>query len=388
MPTLAKVPLLSEISSSKAGVIVEKGAGPSGERPFCSFSGISKSFDGKTYALEDLNLEVREGELLTCLGPSGSGKTTTLMLLAGFLAKDRGEIFFRGRPIGGLAASKRNLGVVFQSYALFPHMTVAENISFPLRMRKLAKPEIQIKVQRALTMTRLVQFAHRMPHQLSGGQQQRVALARALVFEPDMVLLDEPLAALDKSLRDELQFEIRRLHKENGVTMLYVTHDQTEALTLSDRIAVFNNGKVEQLAAPEELYNHPASLFVAGFIGNTNLLPAEFVRHEDGLVIARLQDGTIVRSASANPTCSSGNCLIAIRPERLHIAETAPFENSLSATVTDLIFQGSTLIVEIKFAGRSPLTVAVRPDQAAGLARGDDIRITWRSSAARCFPAA
>ncbi|HET7527200.1 MAG TPA: ATP-binding cassette domain-containing protein, partial [Burkholderiaceae bacterium] len=228
--------------------------------------------DAAAPAVDDLNLHIEAGEFLTLLGPSGSGKTTTLMLLAGFERPNSGRIRLDGRPIEALPPHKRNMGVVFQSYSLFPHMTVAQNVAFPLSVRKVAADEARARVAAALAKVHLQDYAQRRPQQLSGGQQQRVALARALVFEPRLVLMDEPLSALDKKLREQMQLEIRRLHRELGVTMVYVTHDQSEAMTLSDRVAVFNCGRVEQLATPKQLYDAPANPFVAGFLGDNNMI--------------------------------------------------------------------------------------------------------------------
>src|SRR4029077_19489348 len=223
-------------------------------------------------AVRDLTLDVAQGEFLTLLGPSGSGKTTTLNMLAGFEPPTRGEIVLGGRPVDRLPPYERNIGMVFQNYALFPHMTVGENVAFPLSVRGMRRAEIAERVRRALEMVRLEAFAGRRPAQLSGGQQQRIALARALVFEPSLVLMDEPLGALDKKLREQMQIEIKLLHERFGLTVLYVTHDQSEALTMSDRIAVFHDGRVWQLGAPDLLYTSPSDAFVAGFIGENNLL--------------------------------------------------------------------------------------------------------------------
>jgi ABC-type Fe3+/spermidine/putrescine transport system ATPase subunit len=223
-------------------------------------------------AVDDLDLHVQAGEFITLLGPSGSGKTTTLMLLAGFETPTSGTIRLDGRPIETLPPHRRGMGVVFQSYSLFPQMTVAQNVAFPLSVRKMAAAAIRERVTAALSKVQLAHLAERKPQQLSGGQQQRVALARALVFEPRVVLMDEPLSALDKHLREEMQLEIRRLHRELGVTMVFVTHDQTEAMTLSDRVAVFNHGRIEQLASPQQLYDTPSNPFVAGFVGDNNML--------------------------------------------------------------------------------------------------------------------
>ena len=225
--------------------------------PIVRFVGIGKTYDGVTRVIDDLHLDVERGEFLTLLGPSGSGKTTTLMMLAGFETPTAGEILLEGKPLSRLPPYKRQIGMVFQNYALFPHMTVAENIGFPLSVRGIARDEIAQRVERVLDMVQLAGFGGRRPAQLSGGQQQRIAVARALVFEPKLVLMDEPLGALDKQLREQMQLEIRRLHQRLGVTMVYVTHDQAEALTMSDRIAVFHRGKIQQLDGPEQLYETP-----------------------------------------------------------------------------------------------------------------------------------
>src|SRR5674476_784058 len=237
------------------------------------FEHVFKRYPGSSVAaVDDLNLHIEAGEFLTLLGPSGSGKTTTLMLLAGFEATSAGVIRLDGNSIESLPPHLRNMGVVFQSYSLFPHMTVAQNVAFPLSVRKVNAATIADKVTAALTKVHLENFTHRKPSQLSGGQQQRVALARALVFEPRLVLMDEPLSALDKKLREEMQLEIRRLHRELGVTMVFVTHDQSEAMTLSERVAVFNQGRIEQLASPQELYDAPANPFVASVLGDNNMI--------------------------------------------------------------------------------------------------------------------
>ncbi len=245
----------------------------SGERPMVLFEEVQKSYDGETLVVKNLNLSIAKGEFLTMLGPSGSGKTTCLMMVAGFEAATHGEIYLDGRPINSVPPHKRGIGMVFQNYALFPHMTIAENLAFPLEVRGIGKEEAKQKVQRALDMVQMGQGFHgRRPTQLSGGQQQRVALARALVFEPELVLMDEPLGALDKQLREHMQFEIKHIHDSLGVTVIYVTHDQSEALTMSDRIAVFNDGRIQQLAPPEVLYEKPENSFVAQFIGENNTL--------------------------------------------------------------------------------------------------------------------
>ena len=246
---------------------------------FLQFENVKKSYDQKTLVVKDFNLDVQKGEFITLLGPSGSGKTTVLMMLAGFESVTSGDIKLTGTSITRTAPYKRNIGMVFQNYALFPHMTIAENLSYPLSVRKLSKSDINAKVEEYLKLIELDGFGTRYPAQLSGGQRQRVALARALIFEPTIVLMDEPLGALDKKLREQMQFEITRLHEDLGFTVVYVTHDQTEALTMSSRIAVFNDGVVQQCASPDDLYERPSNAFVADFIGENNLIPGQVFRN-------------------------------------------------------------------------------------------------------------
>ena len=249
---------------------VQRDAQPSNGSEYVEFERVSKSFDGRTMVVRDLDLQIRKGEFLTLLGPSGSGKTTCLMMLAGFETPTSGAILIDGRPMHHVPPRRRGIGMVFQNYALFPHMTVGENLAFPLQVRGLDPERRRDRVRQALQLVRLDGLEHRRPRQLSGGQQQRVAIARALVFEPNLVLMDEPLGALDRRLREELQYEIRRIHRDLGVTVLYVTHDQQEAMVLSDRVAVFRAGRIEQIASPEALYEEPTRSFVARFIGENN----------------------------------------------------------------------------------------------------------------------
>ena len=231
---------------------------------------VAKSYDGRTNAVDDVSIDIGRGEFVTFLGPSGSGKTTTLLMIAGFETPTGGVIELGGHDLTLSKPYERNIGMVFQNYALFPHMTAAKNVLFPLKMRHFPKRDMQARAERMLELVGLSRFAERYPRELSGGQQQRVALARGLVFNPDVLLLDEPLGALDKNLREQMQVEIKRIHREIGITMIYVTHDQTEAMTMSDRVAVFSNGKVEQIGSPLEVYNRPANRFVGEFIGDSN----------------------------------------------------------------------------------------------------------------------
>ncbi|TSE05659.1 ATP-binding cassette domain-containing protein, partial [Mesorhizobium intechi] len=269
------------------------------------FENVSKAYDQDNVIIKGLTLDIVRGEFLTLLGPSGSGKSTSLMMLAGFEAPSAGRIYLNGRPIENLPAHKRNIGMVFQNYALFPHMTVAENLAYPLRVRRLAKGVITQRVNRALDMVQMGDFATRKPALLSGGQQQRVALARAIVFQPELILMDEPLGALDKRLREDLQLEIKHLHQELGVTVVYVTHDQSEALTMSDRIAIFNGGRIEQLDKPGALYDAPQTRFVAGFIGDNNAIEGEVVAIRDGLATLIIDHG-ISTQARATTGLSKG----------------------------------------------------------------------------------
>ena len=315
------------------------------------FEHVFKHYPGSpTAAVDDLNLHIEAGEFLTLLGPSGSGKTTTLMLLAGFEAPSAGTIRLDGASIESLPAHQRNMGVVFQSYSLFPHMTVAQNVAFPLSVRKVPPTTIAEKVTAALAKVHLENFTHRKPNQLSGGQQQRVALARALVFEPRLVLMDEPLSALDKKLREEMQLEIRRLHRELGVTMVFVTHDQSEAMTLSDRVAVFNQGRIEQLASPQQLYNAPANPFVANFLGDNNMLQCTLEGALPALQSAaagaiRTSGGQTLqaRICATRALAENAPVKLCVRPEFLQVATDAAAlatPNRLRGTLLDLIHQG------------------------------------------------
>src|SRR6266850_3654289 len=282
------------------------------------FTGIQKTYDGEHLVVKNLDLDIRKGEFVTLLGPSGSGKTTTLMMLAGFEVPTHGEIYLADRPIKNMPPHKRDIGMVFQNYALFPHLTIEENVAFPLSVRKINKAEAQARVRTALRMIKLENLAHRRPGQLSGGQQQRVALARALVFNPQLVLMDEPLGALDKRLREQMQLEIKQLHDTMGITVVYVTHDQTEALTMSDRIAVFNEGVVEQLSTPDELYERPQNSFVAQFIGENNKLRG-IVQDVDsnGSCVVRLTSGELVSASAVKVSRKGDRTLLSLRPERV-----------------------------------------------------------------------
>ncbi len=351
------------------------------------FEAVRKTYPGGVVAVHGLDLAVRRGELLTLLGPSGSGKTTTLMLLAGFETPDSGRILLEGRDIAHTPPHRRGIGVVFQSYALFPHMDVAENVAFPLEVRGVPKPERAERVARALAMVRLEAYAGRRPSQLSGGQQQRVALARALVFEPPIVLLDEPLGALDKSLREEMQLELRALHRRLGVTMLYVTHDQHEALTLSDRIAVFESGRLRQLAPPRRLYEEPADAFVAGFVGENNRLPGTVLAMEDGECRVKLDAGPEVAARAVGLAGPGSRCVVTIRPERVAVAAMTAGEmgqGALPATLAEAIFQGDHVRLRL-LLGRGGEILAKRPPGLPLPHPGGPAAVAWEPEQALAF---
>ena len=330
------------------------------------FDAVQKTYDGTTMVVQDLDLKIPAGEFLTLLGPSGSGKTTSLMMLAGFEAPTAGHILVGGKQIESVPPHKRNIGMVFQNYALFPHMTVAENLAYALRVRKVPRSEISARVARALDMVQMTRFAERHPTQLSGGQQQRVALARAVIFEPGVVLMDEPLGALDKNLREHLQYEIKALHARLGVTVVYVTHDQGEALTMSDRIAVFNRGRIEQIAPPAQIYEFPATRFVAEFIGETNMLAGR-----------AMGDGQVdIRGARLHVTDSGGRgaapVTLSLRPERISLGpDAADLENRLIGTVADVIYHGDTMRVLVDIAGGQRLICKMRNRGGGGTLQKD-----------------
>ncbi len=357
---------------------------------FVAFDRVQKSYDGETLVVKDLNLHIGKGEFLTMLGPSGSGKTTCLMMLAGFETATHGEITLDGKPINNIPPHKRGIGMVFQNYALFPHMTVAENLAFPLEVRKMGKSEREAKVARALDMVQMGDFGGRRPAQLSGGQQQRIALARALVFEPELVLMDEPLGALDKQLRETMQFEITNLAHRLGITVVYVTHDQTEALTMSDRVAVFDDGRIQQLAAPDTLYEAPQNSFVAQFIGENNTLSGRVTRIEGDLCEVTLDDGEVIDAVAVNVSEVGERTLVSIRPERVEMNKErlAPDAHTLKAEVAEFIYMGDIYRTRLRVAGRDDFIVKTRnaPDQRR-LKPGEQIEIGWRPQDCRALDA-
>jgi putative spermidine/putrescine transport system ATP-binding protein len=354
---------------------------------FVSFDDVCKTYDGLTNVVDHLDLAIAEGEFLSLLGPSGSGKTTTLLMLAGFERPTAGHIRLRGQPIDGLPPYRRNFGMVFQNYALFPHMTVAENLAFPLSVRKFAKSEIETRVKRALDMVRLPVHGHRLPAQLSGGQQQRVAVARALVFEPQLILMDEPLGALDRQLRDEMQLELRGLHDRLGITTVYVTHDQAEALTMSDRIAVFHQGKIQQIAAPKVLYELPENLFVASFVGENNRLTGEIVEAGAEHCVASVE-GARIRGRASVQVATAARVTISVRPEQISVVAAANHagDNTLTGRVEETIFLGDRVRVRLRCAA-GELIANVPARAAAGIPQvGADAVAQWSAASTVVFP--
>jgi putative spermidine/putrescine transport system ATP-binding protein len=345
-----------------------------------SIRNVIKSYGALQNAVDDVSLDILPGEFISFLGPSGSGKTTTLMMIAGFQRPTSGEIKLGERAMGGIPPYRRNIGMVFQNYALFPHLSVADNIGFSLRMRGVSRTEKEKRVTRALAMVNLQGFERRFPAELSGGQQQRVALARALVFEPDLILLDEPLGALDKNLREHMQVELKRIHRELGVTMIYVTHDQTEAMTMSDRIAVFNRGRIEQVDSPTEIYFKPRTSFVASFIGDSNLLAG--LGQADGRFLVE----GIGPIRAAEPGAADRRNPLLLRPEMIRLAATAG--NELPAMrIEARVNYGDNVLLIGKLGGRD-FRVRVPGLDAKRLSGNDECHVTWNAEDVHVVPEA
>ena len=363
---------------------------PNSADAFVAFERVQKSYDGETLVVKDLNLNIGKGEFLTMLGPSGSGKTTCLMMLAGFETATHGEIRLDGKGINNIPPHKRGIGMVFQNYALFPHMTVAENLAFPLEVRKISKADRDAKVKRALDMVQMAAFGGRRPAQLSGGQQQRVALARALVFEPDLVLMDEPLGALDKQLREHMQFEITNLAHELGITTVYVTHDQTEALTMSDRVAVFDDGRIQQIAPPDELYERPENSFVAQFIGENNTMEGVVKSIDGDQCVVTLDGGLEIDAMPVNVSQLGDRTRVSIRPERVEFNKSRLHDDAhtIKAQVKEFIYMGDIFRFRLSVAGNDDFIVKTRnaPD-AVRLEAGSEIEIGWLPSDCRALDA-
>lgn len=345
---------------------------------------LSKSYGGVS-AVRDVDLEVREGEFLTFLGPSGSGKSTLLYMIAGIEAATSGDIEFGGKSLLAMPPHKRDFGMVFQRYTLFPTMTIDENIAFPLRARGWDRHKIESRVDEMLALVRMQGFRGRRPDQLSGGQQQRIALARALAYHPRMLLMDEPLAALDKKLKEEIQVEIRRIHRETGVTILYVTHDQEEAIRLADRIAVFSAGRIEQIAAPDALYEQPATRFVAGFVGNSNFLSARIASGRGGTPVALLPDGSAIENAQLQDGLAVGDAAdVLLRPEQLVLCAVGE-PHSVAVTVRDITYLGEALEVVAETNWGQFISARLPRRTARAVKTGDMAALSWASGPALVF---
>jgi putative spermidine/putrescine transport system ATP-binding protein len=352
---------------------------------------LTKAF-GAAKAVDHVSLDVPAGAFISLLGPSGSGKTTTLNLIAGFLAPDAGDILLDERSIADVPPHKRNIGMVFQSYSLFPHMTVADNVGFPLRMRtKLSRDAARRRIDEMLALVQLGHLGGRYPRQLSGGQQQRVAMARALVSHPRLLLMDEPLGALDKKLREQMQVEIKRIHRSVGTTVIYVTHDQSEALTMSDLVVVMHQARVAQVGTPRALYERPANLFVADFLGDSNLLAAKVVQASGDEVVAQIGSGDTIHAARPELAATAGDRVtVLIRPEDMSVGTVRGLTGarpSLAGVVTDISYHGDTFKLDVA-VGDDVLRVRVARESGAGMQPGQAIFLSWKPEAVRILPAA
>ncbi|RKF06941.1 ABC transporter ATP-binding protein [Oceaniradius stylonematis] len=363
-----------------------------GDDDFIRFQAVKKSYPGGVDVIANLDLSVRKGEFMTLLGPSGSGKSTLLMMLAGFEKPTAGTIVVGGRDFTHMPPNKRNIGVVFQDYALFPHMTVAENVGYALRARRVPRDQQVEKVNAALSLVRLEGYGHRRPSELSGGQRQRVALARALVFDPDLVLMDEPLSALDRQLRDHMQIELKRLHEKLGLTVLFVTHDQAEALTMSDRVVVLNDGAIEQVGKPEDVYHRSGSFFVATFIGETNVIEATLDEIAEGKGSVRLPNGVRLTCQVSGGMVPGQGVKLLVRPEHVCVearqssTETGHFD-TLPGRVEERIFYGDHLRLTIATSGGGSLVAKIEQhatDQKYEI--GADVGIRFLPDYVRAYP--
>jgi putative spermidine/putrescine transport system ATP-binding protein len=353
------------------------------------FNGVSKSFDGAKLVVDDLNLEIRRGEFLTMLGPSGSGKTTSLMMLAGFEDFSKGDILIDGRSMRGIPPYRRNIGMVFQNYALFPHLTIAENLAFPLLARRMSRNDIRESVRRSLHLVQLSGLGERRPAQLSGGQQQRVAVARALIYEPSLVLMDEPLGALDKQLREQMQLELKRIHARLGVTFVYVTHDQAEAMMISDRIAVFDRGRIQQLASPAQLYEAPESVFVAQFLGETNCLAGTVADFAQALCRVVLETGDVVMAARGVNLRRGDHAIVCVRPESIELTAKRPEgPNQFETEVLEWIYLGDHVRLRLRVCGNDNFLVKLhRTSPLPALQPGDRCFVRWQPDHCGALPA-
>jgi putative spermidine/putrescine transport system ATP-binding protein len=344
--------------------------------------GLVKRF-GEVRAVDNISLEVERGEFITLLGPSGSGKTTTLMVIAGFEIQDRGEILIDGKSIMFKPAYKRGIGMVFQNYSLFPHMTVEQNIGFPLRMRKVAKEERSNRIKQALELVRLPNYEKRFPRQLSGGQQQRIALARALVFNPYVLLMDEPLGALDKKLREHMQLEIKQITQSLDITVIYVTHDQSEAMTMSDRIAVMNEGRIEQIGSPKEIYDHPKNYFVADFIGESNFIQGEIRQYHGQTCHFVSKSGVDFKAFSSQDKPVGKEAYLVIRPEKISFVEGGQaFSNHFEVVIDDAAYVGDITVFRVKPVHDDTVLTIRQQNKFINrpIERGDTVTIGWNEN--------
>ncbi|GGF20978.1 polyamine-transporting ATPase [Aliidongia dinghuensis] len=345
---------------------------------------VQKSYGSGAIGVRQVSLDIAAGEFVTFLGPSGSGKTTTLSMVAGFVEPTEGRIEVAGRDITHVAPEKRNIGMVFQDYSLFPHLTVEENIAFPLEMRGVPRAEITRQVGEALEMVGLAKFARRFPAQMSGGQQQRVSIARAVVYRPSILLMDEPLGALDRMLRDRMQIEIKHIQKELGITTLYVTHDQGEALTMSDRICVFNEGEIVQVGTPTEIYERPASAFVAGFVGESNFLPARVLARRNGgggyLYDVALLEQAQIEVPSERELPASAGITAVVRPEHIRILPDHGAGTdgvALPGTIRETIYRGEICSVRVELAGGGQSVILRSPGKSPPGRDGEPVMLGW-----------
>jgi spermidine/putrescine ABC transporter ATP-binding subunit len=345
--------------------------------PILQLIDLKKQF-GDVTAVDNVSLDIGDGEFLTLLGPSGSGKTTILNMIAGFEFPTGGDVILQGQSINSLLPEKRNIGLVFQNYALFPHMNVFENIAFPLKMRKFPKNEIQQKVESALELVQLQEYGTRVPKQLSGGQQQRIAVARALVFDAPLLLFDEPLGALDKKLREHMQLELKHIHTQLNRTMIYVTHDQEEALVMSDRIAVMNQGRIAQVGSPDELYDKPTSSFVANFIGESNFIDGTVAEQNRGGLKLQLRDGLTIDIDWNDPIPTGAAIRFCLRPEKIFFTAESDSRNCLAGIIEEVIYVGETKRYMIKIGKADTIHMREMSTRIGrGRQKGESVKIGW-----------
>jgi spermidine/putrescine ABC transporter ATP-binding subunit len=345
--------------------------------PILGLRNLTKLF-GTVVAVHDVSLDIGDGEFLTLLGPSGSGKTTILLMIAGFEFPTKGEVVLQGQSINVFPPEKRNIGMVFQNYALFPHMTIYDNIAFPLKMRKFTKDDIETKVKNALDLVQLPGYENRYPRQLSGGQQQRIALARALVFDPPLLLLDEPLGALDKKLREHMQLELKHIHTRLKRTMIYVTHDQEEALVMSNRIAVMDRGRIEQVGTPDELYEKPTNEFVAGFIGESNFIQGRVASKKGDRLTIQISDGSKHEVHWDGDVKAQEEVSFCIRPEKMFFVDHDYSECCLSGVIEEVIYVGETKRYKVRISDEKTIHVReMNIRTGEGHREGERVKIAW-----------